>query len=144
MDASSRPQCLPGTRTEVLEQIMDWIFSDTEENILWLRGVAGSGKSTISMTIAEFCVYMRRRGAHLFFERGKSDPKSVIRTIAFWLASFDKSIADQVSLIPTEYASIKILYNKFVNAQSYEATIIEAFSEEAIKESGKIEIPASG
>ncbi|KAK5134344.1 hypothetical protein LTR08_006524 [Meristemomyces frigidus] len=43
-----------------------------------------------------------------------------------------QAIADQVTLLPTEYASVKILYNKFVNAQSYEATIIEAFSEEAI------------
>jgi F-type H+-transporting ATPase subunit gamma len=45
------------------------------------------------------------------------------------------AIADQISLLPTEYASIKILYNKFVNAQSYEPTVLEAFSEEAIKES---------
>lgn len=43
-----------------------------------------------------------------------------------------QAIADQITLLPTEYASVKILYNKFVNAQSYEATIIEAFSEEAI------------
>ncbi|EGP87268.1 unnamed protein product [Zymoseptoria tritici ST99CH_1A5] len=45
------------------------------------------------------------------------------------------AIADQISLLPEEYSSIKILYNKFVNAQSYEATVIEAFSEEAILES---------
>lgn len=43
-----------------------------------------------------------------------------------------QAIADQISLLPTEYASIVIVYNKFVNAQSYEATPIEAFSEEAI------------
>jgi F-type H+-transporting ATPase subunit gamma len=45
------------------------------------------------------------------------------------------AIADQISLLPEDYASVKILYNKFINAQSYEATVIEAFSEEAIKES---------
>lgn len=43
-----------------------------------------------------------------------------------------QAIADQITLLPTDYASIKIMYNKFINAQSYEATIIEAFSEEAI------------
>ena len=43
-----------------------------------------------------------------------------------------QAIADQICLLPTEYASIKILYNKYINAQSYEATPIEAFSEEAI------------
>ncbi|KAH7123876.1 putative ATP synthase subunit gamma, mitochondrial [Dendryphion nanum] len=42
------------------------------------------------------------------------------------------AIADQISLLPTDYSSIKVIYNKFVNAQSYEPTAIEAFSEEAI------------
>ncbi|KAK3714657.1 atp3 gamma subunit of the F1 sector of mitochondrial F1F0 ATP synthase [Vermiconidia calcicola] len=46
-----------------------------------------------------------------------------------------QAIADQVTLLPNEYASIKILYNKFVNAQSYTPVTLEAFSEEAIKES---------
>lgn len=46
------------------------------------------------------------------------------------------AIADQITLLPGDYSSIKIMYNKFINAQSYEATVIEAFSEEAIKESG--------
>ena len=45
------------------------------------------------------------------------------------------AIADQISLLPTEYGDIQIIYNKFVNAQSYEPTALEAFSEEAIKNS---------
>ena len=49
-----------------------------------------------------------------------------------------QAIADQVSLLPTDYASIQIVYNKFVNATSYEATPIEAYSEEAIVESRKL------
>ena len=48
-----------------------------------------------------------------------------------------QAIADQISLLPTDYSSIKIMYNKFINAQSYEATVIEAYSEEAIRESRK-------
>lgn len=48
-----------------------------------------------------------------------------------------QAIADQITQLPTDYASIKILYNKFLNAQSYEPTIIEAFSEEAIAASRK-------
>jgi F-type H+-transporting ATPase subunit gamma len=43
-----------------------------------------------------------------------------------------QSIADQIVQLPTEYSDIKILYNKFINATSYEATIIPAYSEEAI------------
>ena len=96
MDASSRPKCLPGTRKEYLDKIMEWVLSDTEPNVLWLHGVAGSGKSTISMSIAEECFSTCRRGAHLFFTRGKSNPGEVIRTIAFQLASFDSTIAENV------------------------------------------------
>lgn len=46
-----------------------------------------------------------------------------------------QAIADQIVQLPTEYTDIKILYNSFLNAQSYEASIIEAFSEEAITQS---------
>lgn len=46
-----------------------------------------------------------------------------------------QAIADQIVLLPTEYSDVQIVYNKFVNAQSYEATPIEAFSEEAIANS---------
>lgn len=42
-----------------------------------------------------------------------------------------QAIADQISLLPAEYSDVQIIYNKFINAQSYEATAIEAFSEEA-------------
>ncbi|KAH6897125.1 ATPase, F1 complex, gamma subunit domain-containing protein, partial [Thelonectria olida] len=46
-----------------------------------------------------------------------------------------QAIADQIVQLPTEYSDIKILYNRFVNATSYEAELIEAFSEEAITQS---------
>jgi F-type H+-transporting ATPase subunit gamma len=43
-----------------------------------------------------------------------------------------QAIADQIALLPTDYASVKILYNKFINATSYEPGEVEAYSEEAI------------
>ncbi|RMZ78076.1 hypothetical protein DV737_g4041, partial [Chaetothyriales sp. CBS 132003] len=46
-----------------------------------------------------------------------------------------QAIADQLVSLPGDYSSIKILYNKFLNAQSYEPFAIEAYSEEAIVES---------
>ncbi|TGO19318.1 hypothetical protein BPAE_0348g00050 [Botrytis paeoniae] len=46
-----------------------------------------------------------------------------------------QAIADQIVLLPTDYSSVQIVYNKFINATSYEATPIEAFSEEAIANS---------
>lgn len=49
-----------------------------------------------------------------------------------------QAIADQIVLLPGEYTDVKILYNKFINATSYEPTFIEAFSEEAIAQSPNI------
>jgi len=54
-----------------------------------------------------------------------------------------QAIADQISQLPGDYSSIKILYNKFVNAQSYEPVVVEAFSEEAIAASRKLDAPNS-
>ena len=48
------------------------------------------------------------------------------------------AIADQISLLPTDYASIQIIYNSFINAGSYEATVQEAYSQEAITQSGML------
>ena len=49
-----------------------------------------------------------------------------------------QAIADQITLLPTKYSDIQILYNKFINAQSYEPTTVEAFSEEAILNSRQL------
>ncbi|KAL4821464.1 ATPase, F1 complex, gamma subunit domain-containing protein [Aspergillus spinulosporus] len=46
-----------------------------------------------------------------------------------------QAVADQIALLPTDYASVKIIYNKFINAQSYEPATVEAYSEEAITQS---------
>ncbi|KAK3695073.1 ATP synthase gamma chain mitochondrial precursor [Podospora appendiculata] len=42
------------------------------------------------------------------------------------------SLADQIVMLPTEYSDVEILYNKFINASSYEPTTVEAFSVEAL------------
>jgi F-type H+-transporting ATPase subunit gamma len=46
-----------------------------------------------------------------------------------------QAIADQISQLEGDYSDIKIVYNKFINATSYEPTIIEAYSDEAIANS---------
>ena len=68
---------------------------------------------------------------------GRSNPKSMVLSFAGIgrdIPTFAdaQAVADQIAQLPTEYASIKIMYNKFVNAQSFEPVIVEAFSEEAI------------
>jgi len=47
-------KCLDGTRTKILNEILDWINNTDPETppILWLHGQAGRGKSAIAHTVA--------------------------------------------------------------------------------------------
>ena len=50
---ANRPQCLDGTRVDLLQQIREWASSSDSPNIFLLTGIAGTGKSTIARTVAE-------------------------------------------------------------------------------------------
>ncbi|OAQ62527.1 g-protein beta wd-40 repeats containing [Purpureocillium lilacinum] len=72
------PRCLPNTRVELLRQISAWAVRPDEE-VFWLNGMAGTGKSTISRTIAHSFHAENRLGASFFFKRGEGDRGSVSR-----------------------------------------------------------------
>ncbi|KAF3278881.1 hypothetical protein TWF970_004425 [Orbilia oligospora] len=85
------PECLPGTRSELQERIAGWADAPpgASECIFWLSGVAGTGKSTISRTIAKRLEKKGQLGASFFFRRGEKDRGRAARlftTIAFQLA----------------------------------------------------------
>ena len=85
---------MENTRVSIREEIHDWIQNTTSPNVFLLLGAAGTGKSTISTTIAEEYTRDNSLGCHLFFLRGKSDPATVIRTIACSLAEYNQNIAE--------------------------------------------------
>lgn len=66
-------QCLPGTRTDLLSQIREWAGSPQVRCIFWLNGLAGTGKSTISRTVAASFSQSKSLGASFFFKRGEGD-----------------------------------------------------------------------
>jgi hypothetical protein len=109
MDSSGHTECLPNTRLDVLEHITDWITNPlNEHNVLWLHGLAGSGKSTIATSIANLFRDLNRLGAFVFFSRDvkkRSDPTTVVRTLAYQLGSFDPrlaaTIAGNIDAIPS-------------------------------------------
>jgi adenylylsulfate kinase-like enzyme len=49
-----REACTPGTRTGTLDRIVNWAKSLSSEQIFWLFGPAGTGKTTVAYTIARF------------------------------------------------------------------------------------------
>ena len=95
-DVYGRRSCLEGTRVSALQDITTWLLTESSQNILWLYGTAGSGKSTIARSIQDYMLSLSRLGAYLGFERGKSTPNGVIRTLAYQLASYDSHIAEGI------------------------------------------------
>ncbi|KAF7966894.1 hypothetical protein HWV62_36623, partial [Athelia sp. TMB] len=101
MHAADRSLCLPGTQQERLEEVIDWLLTPSSQNVLWLHGAAGLGKSTIATTIAAYFGGLHRRGAFLFFDRNsplESAPSRVITTLAFQLAQKSPAIQATVAL----------------------------------------------
>lgn len=90
--------CLPGTRIDVLHQIEDWAFSHTssvgEKCIFWLNGMAGTGKSTISRTIATRFSQASSLGASFFFKRGEGDRGNATKLISTLARQLATTISD--------------------------------------------------
>lgn len=83
------PSCLEGTRQEVRSRIWTWLTNPgRNENLLWVCGPTGAGKSAIAQTITKDCEAKGWLGAAIFFARLKShqDPTRVIPTLAYQLA----------------------------------------------------------
>lgn len=83
-------ECFPGTRIEVLRDINSWSRMPRGKCIFWLNGMAGTGKSTISRTIAGQLRGQNRLAASFFFKRGEQDrgnAKVLFSTLAKQLGS---------------------------------------------------------
>ncbi|KAJ7744044.1 WD40 repeat-like protein [Mycena maculata] len=87
---------------KILDEINEWVMVSSESgNILWLSGVAGPGKSTISTTVSESARGLHRLGGFVFFDRNdraRSHPDGVIRTIAYSLAQCHPDIASAIAV----------------------------------------------
>ena len=91
-------QCLEGTRSDILHAVFEWMDNSASENIFWLNGPAGCGKSTIASTVAhmldESTGGVRKLGlgtlaATFFCKRNDAQlnkPSLLIPTMAFRLA----------------------------------------------------------
>ncbi|KAK7020799.1 hypothetical protein R3P38DRAFT_3197225 [Favolaschia claudopus] len=106
-NAALREECLQGTRKDIITKIADWLSSPpnaSASNIFWLHGVAGSGKSTIANTVAQYFQNLHRLGAFIFFDRdtfSSCDIRGVLHHIANRLAESNvrvrKALCDALS-----------------------------------------------
>ncbi|THV46068.1 hypothetical protein BGAL_0419g00010 [Botrytis galanthina] len=72
-DEEHNARCYQGTRAELLRRIYSWSRDRSSDRIFWLNGKAGTGKSTISRTVAQNFADKGELGASFFFKRGEGD-----------------------------------------------------------------------
>ncbi|KAF7976989.1 hypothetical protein HWV62_4906 [Athelia sp. TMB] len=100
--ASWDPQraCLPGTRLPILSAIGAWARRRVSEQICLLEGVAGSGKTAISHTIAEILRAEGLLATAFFFSRddtSRNTPKTLLATMARDIASLHPRAAQVIA-----------------------------------------------
>ncbi|KAF8312399.1 hypothetical protein DL93DRAFT_2060001, partial [Clavulina sp. PMI_390] len=105
--------CLPGTRTEILDVIIKWATGshlpvnppsylhqlDQDKRVAWLCGVAGSGKSSIAMSVALAAHASGVLGAYYRFStvnQAHLNPSTLFSTIACQLASQNGKTEEQL------------------------------------------------
>ncbi|RMZ89615.1 hypothetical protein DV736_g3159, partial [Chaetothyriales sp. CBS 134916] len=96
-------QCLDNTRVELLKDIMDWSVGSQPEPICWLKGLAGTGKSTVAMTVAQRLTSEGRLAASFFFSRSRTQGygRNFFTTVARQMANLSQNmrhlIADAIA-----------------------------------------------
>lgn len=98
-DAGYEPEkgCLRGTREEILQAIMQWIENPNGPVCYWLCGMAGTGKSSILQSIAQYCDERGILGSSFFFDSAhlaSRRPNNLFSTIARDIASRDAAVIE--------------------------------------------------
>lgn len=98
-----QPRCHPGTRVDIIERIHTWLTDeDRDQNMMWLSGPAGVGKTAVTQTIGELAEELGIFGAAVFFSKGRKVDNaslfvtSVASQYAKKDASYKMAIADLI------------------------------------------------
>ncbi|KAF8289742.1 hypothetical protein DL93DRAFT_2201702, partial [Clavulina sp. PMI_390] len=120
--------CFPGTRIAILEALQTWAMGDkvlvtlnplphpltpnvldlSQANVLWLQGMAGSGKSSIAISLAKYLRSASVCTAFYRFETAKKEslnPSNLITTITLQLAKQNHALEDYLVELVTSSAT---------------------------------------
>ncbi|KIO01540.1 hypothetical protein M404DRAFT_28573 [Pisolithus tinctorius Marx 270] len=105
-------KCLENTRTEILQDVINWVNDTHPEapRILWLHGQAGRGKSAIAHTIASWLKDVGGLGSCFCFVRAKQAEcreEKMLTTISRDLASRYPAFRRAIGRVLAEDPSLK-------------------------------------
>ena len=106
LSVDDQHDCLEGTRLETIQDISQWIESNGS-NVCLLLGAVGTGKSAIAATLAKKYRALDNLGCYLIFRKGKSEPETVLRNIAYNLAKYDQEIAKTICDSLRKYGNLE-------------------------------------
>ncbi|CAI7650205.1 unnamed protein product [Penicillium bialowiezense] len=72
-------ECLEDTRVELLRDIKEWATDMDRNAVFWLQGMAGTGKSTVSRTVARWLDDEGLLAGSFFFKKGGTDREDAAR-----------------------------------------------------------------
>ncbi|RYP16410.1 hypothetical protein DL766_009126 [Monosporascus sp. MC13-8B] len=121
------PTCLQDTRVELLHDISRWAKNPRAEAIFWLNGMAGTGKSTISRTVARSFSKGGQLGASFFFKRGEGDRGGISKFFTTIAAQLVKRVPALAPHVKNAIDADPAIFGKVIREQ-FEKLILEALS----------------
>lgn len=110
LDPYNRGEALTGTMKSELQFINQWVNDPSSaQNVLWIHGPPGSGKSALTTTVENFYIGLNRLGAFLFFDREKpveSRPCNFICGLAHQLGRMDRRLGNVMAKAINEKSSV--------------------------------------
>ncbi|KAL8303428.1 hypothetical protein RB600_007058 [Gaeumannomyces tritici] len=118
------PSCHPDTRVDLLADIHKWVEDPNGKCIFWLRGMAGTGKSTISRTVAKKLSTAKVPIASYFFKKGEGDRGSAAMFFTTILAQLVHQVPDLASHVRNAIDSDPAIVDK-AKKEQFEKLILE-------------------
>ena len=114
--------CHPATRVDLLRDIDNWAQDPDGKSIFWLNGWAGTGKSTISRTVAQRLDDHSNSsdvglGASFFFKRGGGDRSSASRFFSTITRQLVLKISGLAAIVAEVIAQDRLIFDKALAEQ---------------------------
>ena len=118
-NTGDNPKCHSQTRIAILDQLKEWIVGNIEPraSILWLNGEAGTGKSCIARSIAEWCDQQQLLLASFFFLRTDSTRNNTQRFISSLAYTISQTVPESRPSIEQAIRRDPHIFDKAIDIQ---------------------------